>query len=400
MTLPIDTIETFTVRLPTRTDFRWNGLERPLGEVFVVRVGSGSLVGYGETVPLPDWGGPSGAPFGETPSIDELVIHELVAPQVLGQDAERLGPVLARTASGVIGYPYALGALDVALHDLLARSRGIPVYELLGGLRRSAIPIAHMIGLMATDAAEREAAKALEEGCRAFQIKGGQDVERDVDLVARLRALAGPGVSLRLDANCGYGPWKRGLDAVLRLADAGVDLVEQPASTVDGLRRITERSSVAIVADELCWSPADALALAADRSADALSVYVAKAGGLAPAAAITRIAAAAGMPHDLNGSLEAGIGNAASLHVAAASDAELLPCVVPINGPAHDLPSAIFGRYFTDDVVASAFELVDGAVVLGDEPGLGIEVDEEKLGRLSVAHRTTCAEARDLEVNL
>jgi len=397
MTLTLDSIETFTVRLPTRADVRWNGLDRPLGEVFVVRITSGSLVGYGETVPLPDWGGPSGAPFGETPSIDALVIHELVAPKLLGQDAEQLSGLLAAACAAVIGYPYALGALDVALHDLLARSREIPVYELLGGLRRNAIPIAHMIGLMPMDAAEREAGEALGEGCRAFQIKGGQDAAHDVELVGRLRVLAGPDVSLRLDANCGYGHWKHGLETVRRLADAGVDLVEQPADTVDGLRRITEQSSALIVADELCWSPADALALARDRSADVLSVYVAKAGGIAGAAAMTRIAAAANMPHDLNGSLEAGIGNAASLHVAAASDAELLPCVLPVNGPAHDLPSAVLGRYFTDDVVEAAFELVDGAVVVDDRPGLGIEVDHEKLERLAVAHRATHSDGRVME---
>src|SRR5581483_592822 len=95
MTVIIDQIDTFTVRLPTRADFRWNGLDRPLGEVFIVRVTSGSVVGWGETVPLPDWGGPNGAPFGETPQIDEIVVHDLVAPTVLGQDATELGRVRA-----------------------------------------------------------------------------------------------------------------------------------------------------------------------------------------------------------------------------------------------------------------------------------------------------------------
>jgi muconate cycloisomerase len=103
------------------------------------------------------------------------------------------------------------------------------------------------------------------------------------------------------------------------------------------------------------------------------------------------------MAHDLNGSLEAGIGNAASLHVAAASPAELLPCVLPVNGPAHDLPSAVLGRYFTDDLVDAGFELDGGAVVLGDGPGLGIQVDDEKLERFAVAHRASRAVDRELE---
>lgn len=401
MTLTVDSVETFIVRIPTRTDFRWNGLERPLGEVFVVRVHSGALVGYGETVPLPDWGGPSGAPFGETAQIDELVIHDLMAPQIVGRSADELGAILDRAGSAVIGYPYALGALDVALHDLVARGRGIPVYELLGGLHQAAIPIAHMIGLMPIEEAEQEVERSLSEGARAFQIKGGQDPRRDIALVRRLRVLAGDDVSLRVDANCGYGDWKQGVTVVRDLAEAGVDLVEQPVGTIDGLRRVTELSEVPIVADELCWSPADALSVVADGAADALSIYVAKAAGMRGAAAIARISAAAGLPHDLNGSLEAGIGNAASLHVAAASNAVLLPCVLPINGPEHDLPSQVFGRYFVDDLITNGFELADGAVMLGSEPGLGIEVDDEKLDALTVSRRVTHAHTTtDREVSL
>ncbi|MGH2930031.1 MAG: mandelate racemase/muconate lactonizing enzyme family protein, partial [Solirubrobacteraceae bacterium] len=208
MTLTIDRIETLIVRLPTRADFRWNGLDRPLGEVFVVRVSSGPLCGWGETVPLADWGGPSGAPFGETPQIDQLVIHDLVAPHVLGEDADDLKRVRAQAGTAVIGYPYALAALDIALHDLVARSRAIPVYELLGGRRRTSVPIAHMIGLMPIGDAEHEAAGAIAEGCRAFQVKGGQDADRDVELIARLRELCGADICLRLDANCGYGDAK------------------------------------------------------------------------------------------------------------------------------------------------------------------------------------------------
>ena len=398
MSLPIESIETFVVRIATRADFRWNGLARPLGEVFVVRVTSGEHVGYGETVPLPDWGGPSGVPFGESPQIDEVVIHELVAPVILGRDAAEIGRRRAEIHAAILGYPYAIGALDIALHDLKARALGVPIYELLGGRRRDAVSIAHMIGLMSIDEALTEAEGALAEGCIAFQVKGGPDGDRDVELVGRLRELAGPDVALRLDANCGYGDWKRGLSTVRRLADAGATLVEQPVGGFDDLCRITELAPVAIVADELCWSPADALRLVERSAVDALSVYVAKAGGLSEAATVGRVAAAARLPHDLNGSLEAGIGNAASLQVALATEATLLPCVIPVNGPANDLPSKVLGRYFVDDVIADAFVLHDGCVRPSDEPGLGIEVDVDKLERFTISRRESEAQVGSLEV--
>lgn len=398
MTLTLDSIETLAVRIPTRADFRWNGLERPLGEVLIVRVTAGDAVGYGETVPLPDWGGPFGSPFGESTEIAEVVLHDLVAPQILARDASQLAEIRASARGAVLGYPYALGALDVALHDLVARSRGLPVYDLLGGRVRESVPVAHMIGLMDTASAIAEAEAALAEGCRAFQVKGGQNVAHDVDLVARLRTLAGPDVSLRLDANCGYGTPKEGIAAANALADAGVTLIEQPVGDLLALARVTERSPVPIVADEACWSPEDALAVAATRGADAVSVYVAKAGGLAGAATIAAIAAAARLPHDLNGSLEAGIGNAASLQVAVASNAVLLPCVIPVNGPADDLPTKTFGRYFIDDIIAAGMTVRDGALVVSDAPGLGVEVDEERLERFTTRSRRSTVSDHHQEV--
>ena len=117
------------------------------------------------------------------------------------------------------------------------------------------------------------------------------------------------------------------------------------------------------MADEACWTPSDALEIVARRAADALSVYVGKAGGIARARDVCGIARAAGLPHDLNGALELGIGNAANLHVALASPAELLPCVIPVNSPAGAYPTATAGRYFTDDVVVEPFAYRDGALL-------------------------------------
>ncbi len=385
--LPIELVETRRVQLPTRTDFRWNGLERPLGEVLVVRVSSGEHEGFGESVPLPDWGGAYGSPYGETVSIDQVVIHEQLAPFILGRDATALGEVLASARRGIIGYPYALAALDIALHDMVGRAAGVPVHMLLGGRARHSVPVAHMIGLMPEGQALEEATRCLEEGCRAFQVKTGPDADRDVSLVRRLRELSGESVVLRVDANCGYGPPKRALDVVRALADAGADFVEQPVGGREELATVTRHSPLPIMADEDCWTPHDAVRLVADGVADIISIYVAKSGGIAGASTVARVAAAAGLPHDLNGSLETGIGNAASLQVAAASPAELLASVLPVSAPASTGATSTFGRYFTDDVIASPMRLVDGSLEVPDDPGLGFEVDRDKLDHYTLERR-------------
>lgn len=392
MSLPLETVDTFVVRLPTRRDFRWSGLDRPLGETMVVKVTSGEFSGYGETVPLPDWSGPHDSPFGETPEIDEVVLHTLVAPRIVGHDAASPASLRARARAAVHGYPYAKAALDIAVHDLVGRAKGVPVFDLLGGRRRREVVIAHMLGLGSVDHAEQEARDALDEGCRAFQVKGGQDADHDVELIRRLRAVGGSGVTLRVDANCGYRTPKAAIAAVRALAEAGADMVEQPVADLADLRRVTESTPIPIIADEACWTASDAVAAIRHDAVDALSVYVAKAGGIAGAAAVTQVAAAAGLPHDLNGSLEAGVGNLASLHVAVSSDADLLPSVLPVSGPAGDLPTRTFGRYFLDDVIATCMKVDGGSVLLDDSPGLGVDVDETKLASMSIRHRRTTLE--------
>jgi muconate cycloisomerase len=179
-----------------------------------------------------------------------------------------------------------------------------------------------------------------------------------------------------------------------QLADAGVDLVEQPVLGLDKLERVHASAEVPLMADEACWTPTDALTLAGRGSVDALSIYVGKAGGLARAREMASIARAANLPHDLNGALELGIGNAANLHLAAASPARLLPCVVPINAPAEQLTTKTAGRYFDDDVVVAPFPHADGDLLVGDEPGLGVEVDVDKVEHYCVKRASSDAKTK------
>jgi muconate cycloisomerase len=101
------------------------------------------------------------------------------------------------------------------------------------------------------------------------------------------------------------------------------------------------------------------------------------------------------MPHDLNGALELGIGNAANLHVALASPAELLPSVIPVNAPAGAFSTKTAGRYFQDDIVTAPFPFENGSLLLNDAPGLGVEVDVEKVERYCVDRRASATAGGD-----
>jgi L-alanine-DL-glutamate epimerase-like enolase superfamily enzyme len=391
MNITIEQIETFVIRVPERADFRWLSLSRPLGEFVLAKLHAGSEVGWGEIVALRDWGDLDGRRHGETPETVTALVHEQLGPELLGAPFT-LGELTGKMDRALVGNPYAKTLIDIAVHDLVGQSLGVSVLQLLGGPARTSVPVAHMIGLMTADEAVAEADSAIADGIRALQIKGGADLARDVAVVRAIRAAHGSDMWLRLDANGGYRGRAFARRALAELADAGADLVEQPLLGAEELAEVRSDAPLPIMADEACWTPRDALSLIGMRAVDAVSVYVGKAGGVSNARDICAIAAAAGLPHDLNGALELGIGNAANLHVALASRAELLPSVIPVNGPAGAFPTKSAGRYFEDDIVAAPFEFADGALLPLDAPGLGVDVDEEKVQHYCVDHRVSATE--------
>jgi muconate cycloisomerase len=372
-------VEAIPVALPLRREWLWRGLGEPLGRWVIVRVQAESgLVGLGEATPLADWGGDHGRYYGETPATVVHLVHDVFGPLLRSLDPFDIELAIDRMDAAVRGHFYAKAAVEMALHDLRGKITGEPLYRLLGGRAHTGVPVAHMIGIMPVDEAVHEAEGALAEGARALQVKGTGEPERDVCLVGRLRATVGEDVVLRLDANQGYRDTKLAIRTVRRLGDAGADLVEQPIQGLERMAHVRAAVDVPIVADESCWQPEDAAQVGVRRAADAISIYLAKAGGVARAQRVAAVADAFGLPCDVNGSLESGVGNAANLHFALATPAVRLACVIPVSAPAG-AGTATVGRYYADDVVSRAFEYVDGSLLPLDGPGLGIELDEEKL---------------------
>ena len=380
--MKIRSIEASAFRLPYRRSFKWAGLNGELGGFVLVRITTDEgLVGYGEATPLPDWGGDFGRRSGETQATVISVINRIFAPALEDSDPTCVTAARRLMDRLVVGNSYAKCAVDIALHDLWGKSMGLPIYRLLGGAVGESVAIAHMIGLMDEAHAAEEGVGAVADGVRALQIKGGVDPERDVRVVRALRKAVGPDVTLRLDANQGYGHAKDASRMVSRLADAGVDLVEQPSEGHAFMAEVTAGASVPTIADESCWDLNDALEVVRHRTADCISIYLAKAGGFAGAGEIAAIANAQRMACDLNGSIESAIGNAANAHFALAHAAVTLASVIPISAPAGAHPYRVAGRYYEDDVIREPFAVRDGAILPLDRPGLGIEIDEARLAK-------------------
>lgn len=374
-------MEAVPFRLPARREFRWAGLAAAVGDFVLVRVATdGGLEGLGEATPLPDWGGDHQRRGGETPTTVAHVVTELFAPLLVGADPLLVERHLRAMDAAVRGHSYAKAAVDLALHDLLGKAADLPLHRLWGGPVRSGVAVAHMVGLMEVGEAVGEAVTAVGEGARALQVKGGVDPERDVAAVRAIREAVGPGVTLRLDANQGYRRAKDAL-AVLDRLDGLLDLVEQPVEGLAEMAAVTRASRVSVVADESCWDPADALEVVGRGACDAVSIYLAKAGGLARARQVAAIAGASGRRCDVNGSLESGVGNAANLAFALAVPAVELACVIPVTATEQDRVTTVLGAYYADDIVTASFPVDGGTLRPLPGPGLGVTVDEAKLDR-------------------
>jgi muconate cycloisomerase len=380
--MKIRSIDAVPFQLPARRDFRWAGLKVDLGGFVLVEVRTDEgLIGIGEATPLPDWGGDHGRRSGETPRSVIAMVQDLLAPALAGSDPLAIETARATMNRVLRGNSYAKNAVDIALHDLWGKAAGMPLHRLLGGPAREAVAVSHMVGLMPIDDAVAEASAAAADGIRALQIKGGEDAQRDIALIGRLRAELGDGVRLRLDANQGYRHPKAAIAAIRALEEAGVDFVEQPVSGHAEMAMVAAAVDVPIIADESCWDAREALEVVQERAADCISIYLAKAGGIAGARRVAAIAEAAGLPCDVNGSIESGIGNAANLHFAMATPIVELPCVIPVTAPAGRHPYKVGGNYYEDDIVTEPFRVRDGALLSLDKPGLGIDIDRDKLKR-------------------
>jgi muconate cycloisomerase len=377
--------EAFTVALPWRRLHKMAFPSGELGNYVIVRLFTDNgIEGLGEATVLKEWGGDHGRYFGESPALTVKLIETTLAPALEGSDPLNIEAAHQRMDAAVKGYPYAKTALDEALHDIKGKALGVPVYQLLGGQVREEIPIAHSLGWLEYEEAVSEAAAAVSEGIKTIKIKVGRDATYDVRVVREVREAIGPDPDIVVDANQGWPTPKYAIGILEQLREYRIRYAEQP---VEGLRRMAEVTAgtvVPIMADESAWTPQDVLEIVERRAADMISLYTTKPGGLWNAKKVAAVAEAAGLPLNVNGSHETGVGNAGNLHLVASTAAVTEAGVFPVTSLKDDQPTALAGKMYLDDIVTRPFEYRDGCLLVPDRPGLGVELDASKVAEYRV----------------
>jgi L-alanine-DL-glutamate epimerase-like enolase superfamily enzyme len=251
-------------------------------------------------------------------------------------------------------------AFDLAFHDLLSLSAGLPLYRVLGGYRSRiqtsvTIPIAPVAETV--DLAKQRASC----GFRILKIKGGLDPEEDVRRVRAVRQ-ALPEHILRLDADEGYTV-QQAID-VARALEHILEMFEQPtpAGDLTGLHQVKQASPLPVLADQSVRGPASALEIANRHIADGMCIKLVTCGGLRSAQQIDAIARAAQLTTMVSCTIEPALLVSAGLSLALSS-----PAVRYGDLDGHlDL---------VDDPSRAGFRLENGWLIASDVTGMGYTVE-------------------------
>lgn len=365
----IQAVETLLVDVPTIRPHRLSVATMNHQTLVLVRVQcSDGIEGWGEATTI------GGLAYGEeSPESIKANVDTYIAPLLEGQDASAVAKQLTRVAGQVQGNRFAKCAVETALYDAQARRLGVPLSELFGGRVRDSLPIAWTLasGDTGRDIAEAERMLDLRRH-NIFKLKIGlRAVRDDVAHVAAIKAALGFRASVRVDANQAWSVTEA-LDGMRGLADAGVDMVEQPIVAHDklGLKRLTEANIIPIMADEALHGPRDAFEVAATQAADIFAVKINQSGGLRGAARVAGIAEAANIALYGGTMLEGAVGTMASAQLF--STFGELAWATELFGP----------LLLTEEILQEPLQYRDFALQLPTTPGLGLVLDTDKLKRL------------------
>ena len=289
-----------------------------------------------------------------------------LAPVLLGLDPRQPGLVGQVMDRHLNGHPYAKSAADMACWDILGQASGLPLAELLGGRFGESVPLYRSIS---QDAPERMAIVAREylaEGYRRLQVKVGLDPQEDAARLEAVREAVGPDIPLFADAN---GGWTRMQARQFLRATRNLDYsLEQPCATYAECRALRADCDRPLVLDESIDGLAALLRAEADHVADAVTIKIARVGGITKARLIRDVAVSLGLGVTVEDTGGSDIDTAAMIHMSLSTP------------EACRLHTVDFNNWVTVSNASGIPATQAGRIGIGQAPGLGVTVREDVLG--------------------
>ena len=304
---------------------------------------------------------------GESPATAEALLHSVIAPLLQQEEIVGVPAIMQKIEYAVGANPQLKFAVEEALLDLQGKRMQTPLYNLFGGLARREVPVMRMLGLKPPKETAEEAAGLVQRGYRYVKIKIGLDDKRDIETVKRTRETLGEEISISVDANQAYAPM-HAVRVLNQLRDYNLIVCEQPVRQDDvrGMAFVRQHIDIPIMADEGVTTANDALRLIDADAMDAVSIKIWKMAGYYKSREIAAVCSAANVRVHVGSTAGSQLMEAMQLHFCAS---------IP------DLfAGAEIGEFesLTDDP-ASGLNVKDGKLRVSDRPGLGIDIDKDKL---------------------
>ncbi len=262
--------------------------------------------------------------------------------------------------------------IELAMWDLKGKALGVPVVELLGGTIRAEVEVAACMGIQTYQRAGEIASFYVEQGFGSLKTKAGSDMQEDLEMVRGVRDAVGDRLKLRIDPNRAYS-LDEAIELGRRLEEYELEYLEQPimAEPLTDAVRLRSETKTPIALNESVVDPASVWEILEAGAAEFILPDTHIAGGIWPCVEIGHLGHAAGVPCIMHCGHDLGPKTAAMVHVAAAC-------------PAYSLgnDSTYFG--LEDDVTIDPFVIADGKIAVPEVPGLGCDVDPEKLEKYRV----------------
>jgi len=360
--MKIERIEAIPYAIPYTHPLKFASGEVATADHVLVRIHTDEgLVGQADAPPRP-------YTYGETQKSIAAVIEDLFSPQVAGLDPfdrSKIHAVMNRTINNQV----AKGAVDIALWDLLGKVLQTPVHKLLGGFTDS-MRVSHMLGF-------RPAAELLEEarsfgeryGITTFKLKvGRRPLELDVEACHVLREGLGDGVDIYLDANRGWTA-NEALEVLRRTEGLGLSLLEEPCDAKEAMsrRRLVEKSPIPVVGDESVPTAGDVSRELLSGGCNAICIKTARS-GFTEAQQILGLCTGLGVDVTMGNQIDTQVGSLATVTFGAAFEAT--------SRRAGELSNFLD---MADDLLADPLRIRDGRIFVRTVPGVGADVDEDKL---------------------
>jgi L-Ala-D/L-Glu epimerase len=363
-------------------DVRWHSYRLPLINSFstahgVMTTREGIIVlvttergitGIGEIAPLPAFGGGSFA--------DATKLLPALATRFYKKTLhEALDLLLPEKKAGAAS---TLCGLEIALLDAIGKTQECQVCALLSppdSVPRATVEVNAVIGSKTTETASAAARNAVGKGFHCIKLKVGYGVSirEEIERVAAVRDAIGPAAHLRLDANEAW-MLEEAVAILSQCVQYDIQYVEQPLKARDlaGMRALRQTIPIPLAVDEALCDPQSASLVLDSEAADVLVIKPQLAGGLRAGQQIINTATERGVRCIITGTLEAGVGLAAALHLAAASPALTLECGLATL------------HLLGDDLIIDGLAVRDGFMAVPTGVGLGVALDWDALHRYSL----------------